>query len=106
MKPARQLRIEFLVACREVIDDAEGIALLDARRKHIGVAEPVLRKRVPRALWGIWPRGQAAECVIAAVAAIVLARDVDDLPVISGAFSNSLKLYPRAQFLFFLRHEE
>ena len=40
------------VACREVIDDAEGIALLDARRKHIGVAEPVLRKRVPRALWG------------------------------------------------------
>ena len=44
--------------------------------------------------------------MIAAVTAIVLARDVDDLPVISGAFSNSLKLYPRAQFLFFLRHEE
>jgi hypothetical protein len=33
-----------LLACRDITDDAEAFALLDARRKHIGVAEPVLRK--------------------------------------------------------------
>jgi hypothetical protein len=33
-----------LLACREVTDDSEAIALLDARRKHIVSAEKVLRK--------------------------------------------------------------